>query len=104
TPTPISTPDGRIFVVLVGRPRGSEWGQVADAAAQKLEETRSRCSWAAKQLSHRRGNFLALTTGISYGGGQIRPGNLVHNRNNAARLAELVAYKSFQRMSGFANG
>lgn len=53
---------------------------------------------------NRRGNFSALSFGISYGGGQAYPRVLVQDRDNGEVLEGLLKEKVFARMSGFAAG
>ncbi|KAJ7181654.1 hypothetical protein C8R43DRAFT_869946, partial [Mycena crocata] len=52
----------------------------------------------------RRGDFVAVSAGVSYGGGQTRPGVLLNSKTNAAVCAVLVAHWSFQRIASFSNG
>lgn len=96
--------EGRIVAVLVGQPSNDpSWEQVHQDAAAKLERARRECRFSAKQRSHRRGRFPALATGISHGGGQLKPGNLDHGSNDAV-LKSLTAHPSFLRLAGFASG
>lgn len=95
---------GRIVAVLVGQPSDDpSWEQVHKSAADKLEQARAECRFSAKQKSHRRGRFPALATGISHGGGQLRPGNLKHGSNDGV-LRSLTSHPSFMRLAGFASG
>jgi hypothetical protein len=71
---------------------------------------------------HRRGNFTALATGVSFGGGQKvwcpasdilfatnfklmpqLPGNLVNTKKNTAILDEILESTAFIRLARFAN-
>lgn len=90
--------------MLVGRP-GSDptWEPMHIAAADKLEEARGRCKLSPKDTLHRRGRFPALASGISFGGGQLKPKNR-SNGENTAVLAELTSHPSFVRLAGFASG
>jgi hypothetical protein len=49
---------------------------------------------------HRRGEFAALGTGVSYGGGQKEPGLLCHKKANQTALEEVLAFESFERIAG----
>lgn len=64
----------RISAVLVGRPGDSEWPKVCDEAVEILTEVREEGiasdAFLDKYLSHRRGDFVAVPTGVSFGGGQ----------------------------------
>ncbi|TFY73862.1 hypothetical protein EWM64_g10150, partial [Hericium alpestre] len=56
--------------------------QYWDAAMARIadlfesERVAAEGTFTAKQTTHRRGDFTAVATGVSYGGGQMRPGNL----------------------------
>ena len=64
----------RIIAVLVGRPDDPQWSDTINAAAEVMQEVeqlgRSMDLFAAKCLHHRRGEFLAIPAGVSFGGGQ----------------------------------
>lgn len=64
--------EGRIMVVLVGRPPekpGTKpWCQVAEDAALQMGEARAAAGIRA--TPHRRGRFAVVATGVSLGGGQ----------------------------------
>jgi hypothetical protein len=64
----------RIIAVLVGKPDDPQWSEVVDAAAgvmQGVEQLGSSMDlFAEKCLHHRRGEFLAIPAGVSFGGGQ----------------------------------
>lgn len=95
---------GRIIAILVGRPGGDDsWEIVHKTAADALEEARGRLKLSAKQRAHRRGRFPALATGISHGGGQLKPGNLDHGANDDV-LKSLTSHPSFVRIAGFMSG
>lgn len=64
----------RIVAVLVGQPDDPQWGATIDAAAGVMREVERRGAdadlFAEKSLHHRRGEFLAIPAGVSFGGGQ----------------------------------
>lgn len=64
----------RIIAVLVGRPDDPQWSDAINAAAEVMQEVEQLGSsmdlFAAKCLHHRRGEFLAIPAGVSFGGGQ----------------------------------
>ena len=68
----------RIIAVMVGRPDDPQWGCVIDAAAEVLRDV-ERCGadmelFTGESRHHRRGVFLAIPAGVSFGGGQtVRP-------------------------------
>ena len=73
TATPILNGAGQVIAVLAGRPIGEDdetWQALHDAANNALETARQKASFTTKQQSHRRGEFSALVTGVSFGGGQ----------------------------------
>ena len=67
---PIIDQGQRVIAVLAGRPldnEGSNWHQVDKVAENAMRAAQMNCS---KQPEHRRGAFLALPVGVSFGGGQ----------------------------------
>jgi hypothetical protein len=67
---PIIDKIGRIIAMLCGRPDDPEWESVHVEAADAMRQSRRRISHTKKNSKHRRGNFTALATGVSFGGGQ----------------------------------
>lgn len=61
------------IVILAGQPKG--WGEVIKGATKALAEVREESNregvFAASDSDHRRGNFLAIASGVSFGGGAI---------------------------------
>ncbi|KAJ7918273.1 hypothetical protein B0H13DRAFT_1607577, partial [Mycena leptocephala] len=66
---------GRIIAVLLGTPDDPEWPEVIKDAIKELLRARRRAkqygSWNPGSTFHRRGWYLPLTCGVSFGGGQI---------------------------------
>jgi hypothetical protein len=66
--------NGRIIAVLVGQPDDPHWKYVAIDATEVMQEVERLGAdtelFAEKTLHHRRGEFLALPAGVSFGGGQ----------------------------------
>lgn len=69
--------DGRIFVILAGAPLcqdPDEWRRVTEGATTAMASFRDDGDRAglfkAADHSHRRGHFLAVASGVSFGGGQ----------------------------------
>jgi hypothetical protein len=75
TTHPIVDSEGRVIGLLAGRPQCAEdWDALCKEAADAIEEARSRCVFADKQVDHRRGAFPAVPVGISHGNGtQVSP-------------------------------
>jgi len=65
----------RIIAVLVGQPDDPQWGDTINAAAEVMREVErlggSMDLFTEKNLHHRRGEFLAIPAGVSFGGGQM---------------------------------
>ena len=61
---------GLIFAVLGGHPDDPGWLEVHHAAYNEIVSARTQCGFPEKSLHHRRGDFPALSIGISHGGGQ----------------------------------
>ncbi|KAF8071454.1 hypothetical protein FPV67DRAFT_1447013 [Lyophyllum atratum] len=51
--------------------------------------------------SHRRGNYFTLTSGISFGGGQTEPQNLVHTREEQQLIDSLLLNDHVERVAAF---
>ena len=64
----------RVVAALVGRPDDPQWGNTVDAAAGVMREVERQGAdadlFTEDSLHHRRGQFLAIPAGVSFGGGQ----------------------------------
>lgn len=89
------------MAVLAGRPASKDWNDVNAAAAKTMVEAQQRCAFSPSGLTHRRGRYHALSTGISYGGGQQIPSNLAHGKENRAELDRLLGDPAIKRLAGF---
>src|SRR6266487_4690931 len=69
-----------------------------------MEVAVDQCVFDCTQESHRRGAFYALACGVSFGGGQRVPGNLVNSAVNTVALGSLIANRAIQRLAGWASG
>jgi hypothetical protein len=56
--------------MCAGQPRDDDWDTVQLDSVDAIEKAASQCRFSAKQSNHRRGEFPALATGVSFGGGQ----------------------------------
>jgi hypothetical protein len=67
--------EGRIVAVLVGQPDDPEWVYVIGDAVKVMQDVREQGAamdlFSDKSLNHRRGEFLAIPVGVSFGGGQM---------------------------------
>lgn len=93
-----------MIAVLIGRPNDANWDQIHASAAEALESARASCSFPPEDAVHRRGAYAAIARGISYGGGQLRPGNLANSPRNRRVVDALASHQSFVRIAGFASG
>lgn len=105
TPFCLVDEEGRVACPLPGCPDDDDWGKVIADAERVINEVREeglgRNHFQAKDLHSRRGDFVVLATGVSFGGGQQRPGNLVHSAPRRRLLEKLLSNKSIQRIAGF---
>ncbi|KAJ6448832.1 hypothetical protein C8R45DRAFT_850122 [Mycena sanguinolenta] len=97
--------NGRIIAVFVGAPEDVEWSYVVSQAAEALEKARedglATGAFAVGEDSHRRGRFFTLKGGVSHGGGQKRPGNIVNPPRQLRLFNGLIANKYVRRIAGF---
>ncbi|KIK52591.1 hypothetical protein GYMLUDRAFT_251083 [Collybiopsis luxurians FD-317 M1] len=59
--------------------------------------------FTAKQMYHRRGDFVAQTIGYSHGGGQTSPSNTKHTQRDGQVLETLLSNDAVQCVSGLVN-
>ncbi|KAI9069928.1 hypothetical protein FKP32DRAFT_1558742, partial [Trametes sanguinea] len=91
----------RVVGVLAGRPDDPSWSEVAAQASAALEAILPEHNTKRDHGDHRRGGFIALACGVSFGGGQKTPGRLVNTSQNAKALASLCEHAAFKRIAGF---
>ncbi|KAJ7101231.1 hypothetical protein B0H15DRAFT_769360 [Mycena belliarum] len=96
---------GRIIAILLGRPEDPDWDAVVDDAHRAMRRAYraglASDAFRAKDVKHRRGDFAVLASGVSFGGGQKRPGNLVHSIKQQKLINYLLRNKSIRRLAGF---
>lgn len=60
---------------LAGRPGGPDWDGVSSRSSEALQRMRllgvESGVFSSDDLDHRCGNFLAIASGVSFGGGQM---------------------------------
>ncbi|KAF7377004.1 hypothetical protein MSAN_00118300 [Mycena sanguinolenta] len=97
--------EGRIIVVFVGAPEDSDWPFVVSEAAKAFREAREEGlrtgAFALGEDLHRRGRFWTLKGGVSHGGGQKRPGNIVNPPGQLRLFNRLIINKYVRRIGGF---
>ncbi|KAI0059810.1 hypothetical protein BV25DRAFT_1808394 [Artomyces pyxidatus] len=102
----------RIVAALVSNPKDRKdrnpeeaWGRVAARTADAFERVRVEAelgaSFPAKSHKHRRGQYTAVACGVSYGGGQTRPGNLRQSATSKAMLHKLLSDADVGRIAGW---
>lgn len=67
-PAVILDQEDRIIAALAGRPHANHWDQLTHEFSQLLQEVTTKIR---PTHCERRGNFTALSVGVSYGGGQL---------------------------------
>lgn len=95
--------NGCVVAILAGHPADQDWTLLQAQAAEALESRRARCDIPRSKGRHRRGKFVTLNCGVSYGGSQQVPGNLHNEPANEAVLSELNSLPVFKRLAGFAS-
>lgn len=112
--------DGRIIAILLGTPEDPDWPSVVAEALKDMARARRYArQYGWNPSVHRRGRYLSLTTGVSFGGGQRvrplslikfcvphphltqRPGNLVNSRFFRRLIRRLLRNKAIRRLAGF---
>lgn len=104
TPIPILDRLGRIFGICAGTPEDEDWDTVHQDAAAHIQTARGECNFPKLRGVPLRGRFATMAAGVSFGGGQVRPGNLVHSVANARSLSKLLETRTIRRLMAFASG
>ncbi|KIK50091.1 hypothetical protein GYMLUDRAFT_51398 [Collybiopsis luxurians FD-317 M1] len=96
--------EGRGLVYCLANPRDPQWNTyVHPELCRILEKARVNGKFTAKEMFHRRGDYVAQTIGYSHGGGQTCPSNTKHSKRNAQVLQTLLSNDAVQRVSGLVN-
>lgn len=103
TPKLFTSLDGHVFAVCAGQPANDlTWPSVTRKAMEAINRLQSKLAF--KSDPDRRGSFQTVASGISYGGGQRRPGNLdVRSKRNKLALEEFYSDPNIKRIVGFGN-
>ncbi|CAK5276238.1 unnamed protein product [Mycena citricolor] len=98
---------GHIVAVLVSMPKDiSGWKLSMEQAALDIQAELSGCSFNPANLHHccaADHRYAALAMGVSFGGGQRRPGNLKNSGAKAYTGQRLLKNKHVLRIVGFTN-
>ena len=92
--------DGCLIAILGGRPEDENWQKVQDEAQEHLQEACDRLK-TKKGCTHRRGQFVTLSCGVSHGGGQTQPMNIQNRGRKAEVLADLNSKHCFTCFASF---
>ncbi|KAJ8072820.1 hypothetical protein PM082_016379 [Marasmius tenuissimus] len=90
------------LALLGGRPSSPKWMEDTTEAGQLLDWAEQKLRFP-KSPDNRRGNYDNIRMGISYGGGQTEPGNLVNSRHNEEILQVLRESPAVQHVAGYAD-
>ncbi|KAJ3501968.1 hypothetical protein NMY22_g18745 [Coprinellus aureogranulatus] len=97
---------GTIIGGLVDCPSSADWASVIEEAGRSLNAARSLAirhgAFPKGYWVHRRGSYLTLSVGVSMGGGQKRPGVLVHQLLIRRKIAQsLLKNQAIKRVAGY---
>ncbi|KAG6849818.1 hypothetical protein H0H93_004767 [Arthromyces matolae] len=105
TPCTILDKVGRGVAFLAGRPQTSDWDHVVHRMATAMTSARLDAEASGcvdpNDLRSRRGEFMAIPAGVSFGGGSQKPGNLNHSAWQKKVLKEVMNDKDVMRVAGF---
>ncbi|KAJ7873190.1 hypothetical protein B0H13DRAFT_2349172 [Mycena leptocephala] len=102
TPRPLVDAHGHIFMVLGGRPDGDSYRAAVAHAFNLIKDEGHTAQFPASMRVHRRGLFVTINVGLTFGKGQTVPTWL--DRGDYASLTQrLLANKDIIRMANFAS-
>ncbi|PBK88590.1 hypothetical protein ARMGADRAFT_937328, partial [Armillaria gallica] len=97
---PVVDVQRRVIAYLAGQPRDN-FIPVRNEILHLFEHARQECMFTEKYTNTRRGIFAFLTCGISFGGGQVRPGNLRASPCHQTVIDEIRGNWAIGRLVGF---
>lgn len=104
-PTVILDAANRVLIPMAGQPQSSDWEQVVSDATAALNAARLRGEklgiFKPEDKDHRRGHYMPLFSGVSYGGGQTKPGNLRLTKGKQDLVDDLRQNPAIQRVATF---
>lgn len=104
-PVPFVDTDGRIFLVLAGRPTdpNDSYIKACEEAYRLLETTGHEGSFSQKNLAHRRGDYPVINIGVTHGMGTMRPVYL-DLKGNKEVVEGVLDSRAFQRIASYSSG
>jgi hypothetical protein len=100
---PIVGDDGRIYACLAGQPNDPTYAASATEAYYFISEEGAKANFIPKDSAHRRGNYPAISVGVTCGPGSSAPVT-VDNNIHADMAQRLLANEHIQRLAIFASG
>jgi hypothetical protein len=94
---------GVICGVLAGQPSQKKYRDAATAAFKAIQDADKATKFNKKTTTHRRGNFPAINTGVSYGKGQKEPRSL-QTHPYTPTVDSLLKNPNIQRLANFGSG
>ncbi|KAJ8073037.1 hypothetical protein PM082_019905 [Marasmius tenuissimus] len=91
------------LALLGGRPNNGKWMEYMAEVLRLLEWAHDNIHFLKAQKPTRRGDYDNIRTGVSYGGGQTEPGNLVNSKHNEEILQVLRDSEAIQQVAGYAD-
>ncbi|PPQ78576.1 hypothetical protein CVT24_002742, partial [Panaeolus cyanescens] len=91
---------GRNIGLLGGMPRQKSWEDVQKDAAAAIRNSASLLYVPEEKRHHRRGHFISIPMGLSFGGGNPQPGMLRQHNQNTPILDKLVQHPALVSIVG----
>ncbi|KAJ7589991.1 hypothetical protein C8J56DRAFT_757761, partial [Mycena floridula] len=89
TTHPIVDEGGRTVGLLAGAPSGDGHARTIAEAERVFHQAHDELHFSAAHKHHRRGDYETMGLGISFGGGQMSPGNLSTPESDQKALKDL---------------
>ncbi|KAJ6458460.1 hypothetical protein C8R45DRAFT_843755, partial [Mycena sanguinolenta] len=102
TPHPLVDVYRRIFAVLVGQPDDPSYGTDVDDAYNFINRLSMATRFPPEMRCHRRGLFVAMNVGLTFGKGTSEP-SWLDNKEHTPLATHLLAYPPINRMANFAS-
>ncbi|KAI5891908.1 uncharacterized protein SCHCODRAFT_01095360 [Schizophyllum commune H4-8] len=96
----ITDTDKLLLVKGICWPGDPTWPSVIAGCGDWMETLSRTVAIPASSWQNRRGNLGAINFGISFGGGQQRPGNLALSHHNRLAIQEATSQPCFKRLTG----